>query len=194
MCSGAESTSAKLQAAAQHPAKPTGQWHVSLSASALSHTCHPVTSPVLPLFTTHTAQLSQHLSVAPARWSTKLSLLQRPMSSSVLWYPTRWVYCEVMDAIQGEGCTQLCAYHSAVAIEQLGGHFHISIQSINELWNLDQILIMLTPLGLLPGGRHTNTRDVSFLYALLCFRNLKCEPGLFIQINKDTNSGSYGPE
>lgn len=59
---------------------------------------------------------------------------------------------------------------------------------------LDQILIMLTPLGLLPGGRHTNTRDVSFLYALLYFRNLKCEPGLFIQINKGTNSGSYGPE
>lgn len=57
------------------------------------------------------------------------------MSSSVLWYPTRWVYCEVMDAIQGEGYTQLCAYHSSVAIEQLGGHFHISIQSINELWN-----------------------------------------------------------
>lgn len=85
---------------------------------------------------------------------------------------------------------------SAAAIEQLGGHFHISVQSINELWNPGPDIDHAHPPapGLLPGGRHTNTRDVSFLYALLYFLNLKCEPGLFIQINKDTNSGSYGPE
>lgn len=35
------------------------------------------------------------------------------MSSSALWYPTRWVYCEVMDAIQG-GMERKKAAHSYV--------------------------------------------------------------------------------
>jgi hypothetical protein len=41
-------------------------------------------------------------------------------------------------------------------------------------------------------GRRTN--EVCFVQAFLCFRNLKCESGLYIQINKDINSGSNTPE